>query len=104
MKTIDRTTYECKQSQSVYHTLMCCLDTGRKAKVHVCRNLYDFQSYVTGDLWSESEGWVRVFIHPIHLYPGLSELKYCGGVTNSTAVVMALIESRALDVLKEFDA
>lgn len=102
MKTIDRTTYECKQSQSIYHTLVCSLDTGRKAKVHVRRNAYDFQSHVTGDLWSECEGWVQVFRHPIHLYPGLCELK-CGGVTDSTAVVMALIETRALDVLKEFD-
>ena len=74
VNVIDKVTYACDQTQSVYHTAIATAGDSEpptSLRVRIRRNFYDHQSYVAGDLWCGSGGWQEVFSHPIHLYQGL---------------------------------
>ncbi len=76
---LDRRTYAADYEQDLRHTAIVSTvvkGIGKlKLRIKVCRNAYDFQSWVTAEVWGE-KGWLQVFKHPINSYPTLQSLSY----------------------------
>jgi hypothetical protein len=90
VNVIDKVTYACNHTQSVYHTVIATSGDSEppsSLRIRIRRNAYDSSSYVAGDLWCVGNGWKEVFEHPIHIYPGLPEVSRHGSLTEALSVL-----------------